>query len=394
MKLGLLALALLAVAGCFSAADAIGETAAVASTSTLSRGPDLTLHALPTADPKALGDVVAVAEAADDYVAFGDHGAVLVRAGAVVQSQGDVRAWRGAAAIPALDGEGTWLVGLSADGRLLRLLESGRFENVGRRLPIASGEHVRGVAVTSDAAFALALDGAVLLVNVAKQTSVRLDVPSLDGVAATESRIAGLRGDELVVVDVASRKATSRAVPGARGAAFDAAGRLLVLTPHALLREDGTSGGTLSRIVERDDVELRALGAGGGRVWFVAGAEPWNLDGESLRRGSVATFDAASSMLVSRSGDVWRAGPALARHRVELSAEEANWNARVLPVAARACGECHGAGRAGLALSSYSAWNANREPIKERVLRARTMPPLLRTLSTEDTRALESFLGP
>ena len=76
--------------------------------------------------------------------------------------------------------------------------------------------------------------------------------------------------------------------------------------------------------------------------------------------------------------------------------DEAAWAATVWPVQVRVCSECHaGADAVELDLTRYSAWVANRDVLRDRVVVRQDMPPPgARMLTFVERDALARWLGP
>ena len=81
----------------------------------------------------AMGRVQAVAEGSGVTVVFADTGATVLSSGAVLAVDHSRTDWVDAALIPGAAGESPWIVGLSGAGRLYRLKDRTRFEDVSAR---------------------------------------------------------------------------------------------------------------------------------------------------------------------------------------------------------------------------------------------------------------------
>lgn len=108
-------------------------------------------------------------------------------------------------------------------------------------------------------------------------------------------------------------------------------------------------------------------------------------------------FSPAARLLGSPSGDVWSIdGGALARFAAEMgdSEDRGVWEKDVQPVYLASCTPCHApGGSAGADLSTYGAWVARREQIKDRVVTAKTMPPTGIDFTEEERTAIAGWVG-
>jgi mono/diheme cytochrome c family protein len=384
----------LALPACYGAepAAASGPLATASQGASSRPGPELGLTAVPFGDPAGVGQVAAVADLDSRVVVFGDRGAIALASGAAIASDDSVLGWSGGASVPAADRTGVWAVGVSAAGALLRFRDGAALENVGARYGLDPNEPVRGVLPVNDASFAAVVDGGFVMIDVAHATTTRFDTGPLAHLSASKTgRVAGIDGDDVVIADVVAGKRTRIPCPGARATAFDGADRLLVASEHTLRRE---RDGAFDLVLERDDVTFGALASSGSRVWFVAGTELWALEADVARRAPTAIVEDGAALGASSSGDVWLLGASMERYRPQASPAEDAWLEAVQPSFQRVCAACHvPGGSAGIDLSSYAAWDARRDVIRQRVVVDGSMPPPPATLSQEERASIATWLA-
>lgn len=348
------------------------------------------------ADPAALGRVSGIAELPESFVVFGDRGAIVVQGGLPAASDDGVRVWSSAAAVAAADGSGRWAIGVDDKGRLLRLREDSRVEEVGTRYGLATGELARAIVKADELSFVIVLESAVVAVDTAKGSTKRFATGPLTSVSAAPGRVAGVSGAAAVAIDLDAGKKSTFDVVGAIATAFDFDKHMLVLTEHRLLQEVPGKG-DLRVMVDRPDVTLHGLASTPQSVWFGAGPDLWTLDSKSstsntrIARG--ITVDPNALLAGSASGDVWVLGNQLGR--VKLSSgggKEAMWMTDVQPVYQTVCVSCHApGGSAGIDLSTYGRWVERKALIRERVVDMKNMPPKPRELTPEQITAIQRW---
>lgn len=289
-----------------------------------------------------------------------------------------------ATTIPALDGEGRWVVANSADGAIWRVTASGELESIGSQLGVA-GEHVRAIH-GAGSTFAIAFDGGVAVstdgVHLARY-------PATGRIAVARNRLAIASDTAVDVWDLAHGTRASFPIAHATAQFVDAehdASRLAIATGRALWLEQA---GALHRVAVPGELELVVSGR---RLWVRAHGTLYVLDGDALVRTDVPVVTGA--VFGSRDGDLWVAGAGLQRYSPERGASDRGWQAQVAPVFQRVCSHCHlPGGDADVDLSTAAAWNAERAEIVRRVLVTRTMPPAGIELGDADRKTLASWLG-
>ncbi|WP_434043569.1 MULTISPECIES: c-type cytochrome [Sorangium] len=380
----LLALAL-ALAGC------AGQAAAPA--------PPLAVRPVAWPPSAGLGPVRAVADDGRRVVLFHDGAAAVFVDGALARVERAPHRWVSAAALPAPDGHGTWIVGVDAEGRLLRLPGQGAFEPVAdryglERAPVRAALGLGGGDAPVAGGAAFALDGEIAVAD--GVTVTRYATGPLAAFAAGGGRVAFALGDGLRALDVATRALRSYPLPDGPAPllAVTGAGKLLAATPAALYEED--AAGVL-RLRLRASAALHALAVAGDRVWFADGDELGVLDATGARETRGARLPRGGKLIGSPTGDVWLlASGALRRFSAGDGDAAPAWD-DLAPVVARACAPCHlPGGEGGVDLSTPAAWTTTttlRESIARRVLEERTMPPPGRPLSEADRARIRAFVG-
>ncbi len=181
--------------------------------------------------------------------------------------------------------------------------------------------------------------------------------------------------------------------------AVDDQGTLWTLTAQALYR--ATADAPDLRLFYRADADapLHGLVVAGRRVWLGEGDDLALVEGDLVARTGPLRLDHPLLVAGSPSGDVWVTTPGrlqrLTRDDGALLPDE-RWAQQIAPVFGRACATCHlPTGRAGLDLSVASAWDTERDVIRERVLQKRTMPPPADhpLVVDEDRQAIARYAG-
>jgi mono/diheme cytochrome c family protein len=341
----------------------------------------------------APGEVIAAVEIAGARTLFTRDLAITPSATVPAPPGG----WAEAIAMPALDGEGRWVVARSGDGALWRVTDAGDLEPICDRLGLppqvrsiaafAPPGPVRAHAGASSAApdaFTVAIglpDGVAILRDRAHVARY----PAAPGVvAAGRDRVAIRRAGAVDVWDLAAQRAVTYRVPGATGAAF-VADALVIATRDALYRE---AGGALHRLAVPG---LRAIAPAGSRLWLVTARGPAWLAGDAV----VPVAAAADHLIGLDDGDA--IASSATRTAVLGPArrdDDPRWTAEVRPIVERVCLGCHGpGGRAGVDLSTAAAWRADRAELVRRVVTTRTMPPAGTALAEPDRRLLAAWLA-
>ncbi|XYH96552.1 c-type cytochrome [Sorangium sp. So ce1128] len=369
-------LAALALAGCTASAAA--------------PPPQLAVRPVAWPAPGELGPVRALADDGRRVVLFHDGAAAIFVDGALARVERAPHRWASAAALPAPDGHGTWIVGVDAEGRLLRLPGDGSFELVSDRYGLERAA-VRAALGLGGGGAAFALDGEIAVADGALVT--RYATGPLAAFAAGGGRVAfAPGGDGLRALDVATRALRAYPLPDGPAPllAVTGAGALLAATPAALYEEDGAG---VLRLRLQASAALHGLAVSGDRVWFADGDELGVLDQTGARETRGARLPRDGRLIGSPSGDVWLlASGALRRFAAAEGDAGPAWD-EIAPVFARACAPCHlPRGEGGVDLSTRAAWTSLRDAIARRVIEERTMPPPGHALSEADRARIRAFV--
>lgn len=315
----------------------------------------------------AVGAVTAVAELDDTTVFFADDAATVVVAGAVTNVDKSAHRWVDAAVIPALDGNGRWIVGVDGDGGVWRLRARRAFEPISDRLGL-QGVAVRGICAAGSRV-AVLLDHEVAFAEAGVSTRIAAQGTSL---ACGANQIA-IGSDREIRLFSSRGSDRTIALPTTR-VAFLASDRLLALVRGHLYAMD--TSGTM-RSVTPVDTPISTIAASGDGAWVAwPGALGW-FDGATLTRLSDPRVTSDTRLFASTSGDAWLAAPsALSRYRRGAAEAPDPWQASIAPIVQRTCRSCHGPdGSAGVQLVTEADWSANAAEIRDRVLVRKDMPP-------------------
>jgi len=334
-----------------------------------------------------------VVEQGDLAYLFGPNQITIARGGVattVVQlalpcgKQCPARIWTSAASIPALDGDGRWIVATRYDATLWRVTMSGELEPIGDRF--RAGDHVSQVG-SSGSTIALALADAIGVtsdgVHVARY-------PVTGELAVAHDRLAVATATSTELWDLAKGTRTTFAIAG-HPAFLDGGGpepRLVVMQSDALWF---ARGGVLHRVRVPPQYIATVAGA---QLWLRDGTQLFVMLDDRLERtdAHVTTNDA---LIGSPSGDVWLdARGGVRKLSLAHIAVDPRWHSEVEPVFARVCAHCHlPGGSADVDLSTASTWTSEHDELVRRVIVTRTMPPAGTPFSESDRAALAGWLG-
>jgi mono/diheme cytochrome c family protein len=341
------------------------------------------------------GKVMALAESDGRVFVFGDKGAATFVLGGGLTFVEEAHEWTSAASFTGLDGTSAWAVGVTRDGRVLRVRDDS-FEDVGWRFGLGESERAVEVASIDPTHVAFVTAESVVVADLATKSTRRYDTGPLTRLATRGTRIAGIREGSVVVLDTSVPAVVVHPVPDAVATAFDADGRLLAIARDRVHREDAVAGG-LGQLYVHDAATLGSSSSSPVRTWVTAANAVLVVDAHGAKR--VRGLDAGGdsvSVLASPNGDAWVAGTSLVRvHLTEAPATGTDdlWIAQVLPVYESVCRACHApSGSAGIDLSTRAAWMARRGVIRERVLEKKQMPPPPRSLSADQLGAIQRWL--
>lgn len=335
------------------------------------------------------GAITAVAEPENLVALFGQRGLQLLAGGSIAATDNAVTAWRAASLVPAGDGATTpWALGVADDGRLWRVRDRSRLEEVTARYALTM-HRVRSVATLSGNRAAFGYEGGFAIAD-GTRVSLWADAAFAELVGAA-ARLAASTPTGVRVFDVAANMTVLYALPGVTSVIFDGDDRLVVAAGNDLYVEDA-QGRLIPRVV--DGASLRSAVRSGDRVWMIAGAQLALWDGRELHASPDVRVAAGARLLPSPSGDVWvLSGGALSRYGFVASPEIQRWEETVRPVFAQRCVPCHLPGGTGnLDLSVYDAWITRRADIRTQVVTRRTMPPPPATLDAAERAAITQWL--
>ncbi len=347
-------------------------------------------HAAPAkvqtlADAQAIGlpNVQQVVELGDALFVLAPNAIAIVRGGAVVANvPAPVAKWGSATTIPALDGEGRWVVATDEAGKIYRIRATGEVEPIADELGVAKASQIHGAGST----FGLTVDGGIA-VSVDGVHLSRYATPGALAVAQGRIAIATVQSVELW--DLAHGTRASFPIANGHPAFLDAehAPRLVVATPSTLFVEDA---GKLERIETPREPHAIVAGA---KLWVASGGALYVFDGAGLVR-TATPVPPAARLWGARDGAIWIADDKqLASHALEQRVEDPRWRAEIEPVFQRVCAHCHlPGGSADADLSTAAAWLADRNEIDRRVIVTRTMPPAGTDLSDADRAAIAHWL--
>lgn len=354
--------------------------------------------------PVSLGRVAAIAEAGDDTALYTDAGVLVYSSGSSLGSDGSLRSFRSAAAVPSLGIEGHWLVCADGEGRLHRLRNRTALEEVSARFALA-GKPVNELVAIGGPLTAFALAAQIAVSDGNMLTVYETGDIGLHGLAGGSGRVAGLDSEGVAVFDSKTGALRRHQLRGALGVAIAPDGTLWTATDTRLYNEVGGQLVAAHVLSEDDPRRIRGL-AGSARGVWVGFTDALGLIRESqllvaslASAGPTTELPAGAALHGSPSGDVW----VLADGVILRYGEEAGggvdlmlWRDQMLPVFNRKCQSCHlPGGSARIDLSTYGTWVLRRTAIRQRVIdRLPTpMPPVTAgTLDEKDLAAVGSWV--
>lgn len=342
---------------------------------------ELTLHTIDWNAAKTnVGGVATIVEDDEELVLFGDKGATMMAGGAVRSVITGPKAWSDAATIPAADGIGDWTVGISSDGKILRV-HGEELEDVGARWGLAS-DKVRTLMGIDKLGVAFGYEGGLAIADGTKVT--RYDGPTSGALAGGSGKLVWIDGD-VKVFTLADRKVRAYPIPGANAIAVDGKGNLVVSADRTLWRE--RADGLAKRWTA--DAPIGNLSPANGRVWMTIGTELALLADDDLSISKGANLPADAKLRGTAKGDVWVLSSSGVRKYGGSAPTEVlvDWQTNMQPIYATVCSGCHApGGTAGSDLSTLAGWKQHRAAIEQRVVVDKTMPPK-GTAFTDDQRA-------
>jgi cytochrome c5 len=317
-----------------------------------------------------IGAVTAIAELDDTTVLFSNDAATVVVGGAVASVDRSVHRWVDAAVVPALDGNGRWIVGVDGDGKVWRLRARKSFEPISDRLGLA-GSTAHAICAAGSRV-AVLLDHELALAALAKDGRVTR-VPVEGTALACGASLVAVGGEGGIRLFSSTGSDRTIALPTTH-VAFADKDRLLALVRGRLYAMDGM--GTMRSVTPRE-VSVATLASNADGAWIAwPGSLGW-FDGSTVTHLSDPNIGADARLFTSANGDAWLSAPrGLSRfHRGSVASTDP-WQGSIAPIVATTCRNCHGPeGTTGTELMTEAEWNANKSDIRDRVLVKKDMPP-------------------
>ena len=355
-------------------------------------------HAPP---PVSAGPVATIADTkADQVISQGDITYALGRDLTIIRNNnvttrvpGDcpspcpAQLWTSAAAIPALDGDGRWIVATRFDGTLWRIRLDGALEPIGSRFGLTK-DPVRAVGGAGTTVAVLLDRGLIVTGDGVHVTRYELATP-YDRLAVAQDRVALANAHAVDVWDLAAGQQRSFAVDTGRPAFLDADGKtsqLVVASPHGVWLE---RAGELEPVAVAN---VAAVAVAGAKLWLEVGKRLYLASDREVHDTTIASAG-NEPMFGAPNGDVWVGAAGLRRYALGATTGDPMWAARIQPIFTRVCAHCHlPGGDAGVDLSTPGAWSAEHDEIVRRVLVTRTMPPAGTVLDDADRTTLAQWL--
>lgn len=334
-----------------------------------------------------------IADLEDSVVFFSDTAATVMIDGAVQGVSGDVGPFRSAAAIPAADGSGRWIVAIDQKGRVLRVaLHDASIEDISGRYGL-EGADVRSVVALDQPSETVAFLIGETLAIADGQRVRHWTVGPTSAIAPGPGKVALVGPDNVRVFDVATSTLVRFPIQAPRAAAFGADGRLYVAAGSTVHRQDGSK----LMAFHRGSAGIHAVVRAGKRVWFAGDGELGFITEQgAIVATAVAGMSAATALISSSTGDVWTIGnnAVLRFAAAGTNAGAALWEREIKPIFTGNCAACHlPGGLASIDLSTFDRWNASRSALMRRVVTEGTMPPSnSKALSSPDRQKVRAWL--
>jgi hypothetical protein len=347
------------------------------------------------------GPVATIADTrADQVISQGDityalgHDLTIIR-GEVVTTRVPVdcpapcpaQLWTSAASIPALDGDGRWIVATRFDGTLWRIRLDGELEPIGSRFGLAK-DAIRAVA-GAGTTVAVLLERAVLVTGDGIHvTRYDLDAPR-DRLAVARGRLALASAHGVELWELATDQRKTFAIEQPRPGFLDAdaaSSQLVVASPQGVWLE---RGGELQSL---EVANVAAIAIAGAKLWLEVGKRLY-VASDSRAVDTTVASAGGEPMFGTPNGDVWVGAVGLRRYSLGAAEGDPVWGARIQPIFTRVCAHCHlPGGDAGVDLSTPASWTAEHDELVRRVLVTRTMPPAGTILDEDDRTTLAQWL--
>ena len=303
--------------------------------------------------------------------------------------------WTSAAAMPALDGDGKWIVATRYDNTLWRVRLDGELERIESRFGLTDQDQVKAVAGAGTTVALLvqhAASQALVVTNDDKHvTRFELDPRSPKIlIAVAQDRVALANADSVDVWDLAANTKRSYAIGNGRPGFLEAdqkSARLVVTSKQGVWIEHG---GTLRELGVSD---VAATAIAGQKLWLEIGKRLYILNDTTPLDTTVASAG-GEPMFGAPNGDVWVGAHGIRRYALGAVTTDPTWRDKIQPVFEHVCAHCHlPGGDAGVDLSTSASWTSEHDELVDRVVKSKTMPPAGTEMSDADRATLADFLG-
>ncbi len=331
-----------------------------------------------------LGAVQAVADSGDTSYLFGGKGVTLMTGGAARAQIAGPTAWVGAAAIVGADGTGTWVVGVTEAGRVVRVRASSSLEDVGERWGLEK-DVVKSVVAVDDTHVAFGVAGGFALSDGKKVT--RYDGPKTGLLRGGRGKLGFVDGGKVRVISLPAVTAVDWPLPTAIDVAIDARGILVTSSEGLFVERDGN-------LVQKLDGSFGPLTVAGDTTWTTTGGELVTSATTGFAKSTGAGLEGGAKFFGAPNGELWVVGTQVRRVSYGTqSAALADWQSTVQPIFAKVCSACHSpGGSAGLDLSSYAAWVRLRVQIEKQVVTDKSMPPKSAPFTDADRATVAAWI--
>jgi hypothetical protein len=306
--------------------------------------------------------------------------------------------WTSAAAMPALDGDGKWIVATRFDKTLWRVRLDGEIERIESRFGLSDSDEVRAVAgagttvaLLVESAKSYQLAQSLVVTNDDKHvTRFELGVKNNTAIAVAQDRVALANADSIDIWDLAANTKHSYTIGNGRPGFLDAdqkSARLVVTTKQGVWIEHG---GTLRELGVSD---VAATAIAGQKLWLEIGKRLYILNDTTPLDTTVASAG-GEPMFGAPNGDVWVGAHGIRRYALGAATIDPSWRDKIQPVFEHVCAHCHlPGGDAGVDLSTAASWTSEHDELVDRVVKTKTMPPAGTEMSDADRATLADFLG-
>ena len=302
--------------------------------------------------------------------------------------------WTSATAMPALDGDGKWIVATRFDHTLWRVRLDGELERIESRFALTDQDSVLSVASAGTTVALLVQHASAqsLVVTNDDKHVTRFELGASAAVmtmAVAQDRVALASTEGVDVWDLAANTKHSYGVSGRPGFldADQKTARLVVTAKNSVWVEHA---GTLRELGVSD---VAATAIAGQKLWLEIGKRLYIWADAAALDTTVASAG-GEPMFGAPNGDVWVGAHGLRRYALGAATTDPTWRDKIQPVFARVCAHCHlPGGDAGVDLSTAASWTSEHDELVDRVVNSKTMPPAGTDMSDADRATLADFLG-